>query len=362
MFSLHLKIKDFNKKNWKEGSVIRQQVWDQTVVIMKLEREFQVLPLENNEISCGNFRKVAKIKKINDGFEFKHQETKILSYSDDFWMVVGKKSSNVFRLAQGDTFQVFGSVMILKRVSGFTDNCVTNFEKSIFDACFSPFKPTLDRMSLNSLTSNPDILHYSENFCRICLETSDTPEDPFFNPCKCSGGMGFIHLNCFDQWINSKFQITPKGFYTEVIWENLYCENCLSKIHEDYSFPSSTYNIFSRITIYSKYLMILKPPVFNSKKNFLFLVNCSNLSQFFIGKNYEFSTKELKNSLKILINDNEILAENKTNQMFFSVLVQKSFNLMVGSSQKFLNGSSVFELSVTRPSEWKKIFCSCLKP
>jgi E3 ubiquitin-protein ligase DOA10 len=36
--------------------------------------------------------------------------------------------------------------------------------------------------------------------CRICLDESDTPENPFISPCKCDGSMKFIHLTCLQEW------------------------------------------------------------------------------------------------------------------------------------------------------------------
>ena len=32
--------------------------------------------------------------------------------------------------------------------------------------------------------------------CRICLDDAETDDNPFITPCKCSGSMKFIHLEC----------------------------------------------------------------------------------------------------------------------------------------------------------------------
>ena len=36
--------------------------------------------------------------------------------------------------------------------------------------------------------------------CRICLDESETEENPFITPCKCAGSMKFIHLLCLQEW------------------------------------------------------------------------------------------------------------------------------------------------------------------
>ena len=40
--------------------------------------------------------------------------------------------------------------------------------------------------------------------CRICLDETDTVENPFITPCKCDGSMKFIHLSCLQEWLDSK--------------------------------------------------------------------------------------------------------------------------------------------------------------
>lgn len=36
--------------------------------------------------------------------------------------------------------------------------------------------------------------------CRICLDEGETEDNPFITPCKCSGSMKFIHLECLREW------------------------------------------------------------------------------------------------------------------------------------------------------------------
>lgn len=40
--------------------------------------------------------------------------------------------------------------------------------------------------------------------CKICLEDNEEPENFLFNPCKCSGSCGTVHLECLLQWIRIK--------------------------------------------------------------------------------------------------------------------------------------------------------------
>lgn len=358
MFTLELFIKELNKKTWKESKTKTKEICHGSMIITKLDNDFQMISVENERKQSGNYRKVARMKKINEGFELKSEQTRVMSYSDDFWLVINKNSRHTYKLSEGDTIRVFSNLLIVKKISGFSDTCVTNFEKSVLDDSCSCKTKNKQRASI---TSNPDILTTNEMFCRICLESTDSSEDPLINPCKCSGSMGSVHLNCFDQWLDSKFEIEKNEFYSVVKWETIYCESCKFRICEIYNFYGTVFNIFSRFACSSKFIMLMKPPNSNNTKNCLFVVDCERLSQVFIGKNGEISKDSKKNYCKILINESELIMENKSNSLSFAVLVNKSAFLSIGSKHKFINGSSIFDVAVSKTFQWKSLLCACFK-
>ena len=71
--------------------------------------------------------------------------------------------------------------------------------------------------------------------CRICFcEGSFEGNDPLISPCKCTGSVKYIHLNCFRKWLTSK--IITKNSPTNNIYcytfKNLECEICKTIIPE----------------------------------------------------------------------------------------------------------------------------------
>jgi hypothetical protein len=62
--------------------------------------------------------------------------------------------------------------------------------------------------------------------CRICLNDAASNEDPLICPCKCSGTMKYIHLNCLKEWLKSKVsaKVTDKGMSFHI--KDLTCELC----------------------------------------------------------------------------------------------------------------------------------------
>ena len=71
--------------------------------------------------------------------------------------------------------------------------------------------------------------------CRVCLcEGSFEGVDPLINPCKCTGSVKYIHLNCFRKWITSKVnkKSHPSNNIYYYTFNKLECEICKSKIPE----------------------------------------------------------------------------------------------------------------------------------
>jgi E3 ubiquitin-protein ligase DOA10 len=48
---------------------------------------------------------------------------------------------------------------------------------------------------------------YEEISCRFCMGEENSIENPMITPCKCSGTMKFIHIECLRGWTRSKLFI-----------------------------------------------------------------------------------------------------------------------------------------------------------
>lgn len=87
--------------------------------------------------------------------------------------------------------------------------------------------------------------------CRICLsDNNSTPQgsarnadfekaknfeedNPFLNPCRCSGTMKYIHVKCLQFWLASKIQVKQTSENCKTLnWKNIECELC------KFEFPS----------------------------------------------------------------------------------------------------------------------------
>ena len=72
---------------------------------------------------------------------------------------------------------------------------------------------------------NPD-----EQLCRICLgEEDDSMLNPLLSPCKCTGSMGLIHVECLKEWLKGKKIQRIGETVSTYFWKNLECELCKTR-------------------------------------------------------------------------------------------------------------------------------------
>ena len=77
-----------------------------------------------------------------------------------------------------------------------------------------------------SMLKDNNISTQGQSLCRICLCEDTDKANPLFSPCKCAGTMGFIHLSCLKEWLNSKKIIKESEYTKTYFWKNLECELC----------------------------------------------------------------------------------------------------------------------------------------
>ena len=65
----------------------------------------------------------------------------------------------------------------------------------------------------------------SDQVCRICLDAGEY-DNPLITPCKCSGSVKYIHLNCLKAWLAKRLNSTKTQYCITINWLPLSCEMC----------------------------------------------------------------------------------------------------------------------------------------
>lgn len=359
MIRLCIKKKEFSQDDWKSikrtGS---SEYLTHSAYLLKLNSKYKLQPIQSSERSESHQRKIAKIVNKEAYYQFILQKSRLSSSSDYFWLIVNKKSTPSYWLSEGDIIRIFNIYLKIKYLGGFLNSPQINLSTI-----------STQNLSIGGLNSTPyqeaehtcQSLIIQEEFCRICLESTETDENPFLTPCKCSGSMGYIHYFCLQSWVNSKFHIKDKGFYKIIKWKSIKCESCQEPIPELLHYKSITFSIFSHILPAGKFIGLEVLQKADTSKHELIFLNCENLTKFYLKKNKEFSSNFTKNSQIFVIKNNTLHLSNITKSLTSSVMLNKSLNIQVKTSFKLMNGSTIFTMSSKNSSSVRNFFCFCLK-
>jgi len=79
--------------------------------------------------------------------------------------------------------------------------------------------------------------------------------NPIISPCKCTGSMGTIHLNCLRKWIRQKVLITENPPILTIHWKTLSCEVCKEPYPYAIFFNGNIYELINLPQIKTPYVV-----------------------------------------------------------------------------------------------------------
>ena len=116
---------------------------------------------------------------------------------------------------------MMNTTMLTDNLSMGNDNENANFNRFRFDA-----DGKVNNMGGNFNTIDHEKcqgkLLDEEPICRICL-SEDEPDNPIIAPCKCTGSVKYIHLNCIREWLEGKKHKKETDSVNSYIWRGLEC-------------------------------------------------------------------------------------------------------------------------------------------
>jgi hypothetical protein len=127
--------------------------------------------------------------------------------------------------------------------------------------------------------------------CRICLSDSETTVDPLISPCKCSGSMKHVHLNCLKEWLRSKItsKVSPKGMSFHV--RDLLCELCRSGFPLIMPYKDQKITLLSLELPRSSYLLLEEYRPDNNSRTALHFITLNPKESVQIGRGQESELK-----------------------------------------------------------------------
>ena len=188
--------------------------------------------------------------------------------------------------------------------------------------------------SINKLNINK-----LEKICRICYTEEDSdPKNPLVQPCKCSGSMKYIHLNCLKQWLFAKSckRIEKKNNFSIFIVKPVECELCKTKLPDFIIHNDKLYELLDFRTEFENHLTIESLTIDKNNNKCLYVINLDDNYSIKIGRGSQSDLTLSDISVSrvhsiITIFDQNIFIEDNNSKFGTLVLVQ-SPNLKLGDN------------------------------
>lgn len=151
---------------------------------------------------------------------------------------------------------------------------------NIFDIYKECTKPNL----LQNTSKNV----HKKKVCRVCYCDDVEVESPLINPCRCSGGLKYIHLSCLQHWLKSKSILvtTSNENCTVFTFNQIECELCKQIFPDFVKVDNTYYQIFDFSGIKYKNYISFETLPFNAKKS-VYVVSFDKKSIIKIGRSHE---------------------------------------------------------------------------
>ena len=132
-------------------------------------------------------------------------------------------------------------------------------------------------MKLKTINEKQKLKHYK---CRVCFcEGNFEGNDPLISPCKCTGSLTYIHLNCLRKWLTSKI-VTKTSSVSDIYcytFKSLECEICKSIIPEIVEYRGKFITLLNFKDIEPPYIILQTMYQYNSQN-----INPPNFNAIFV--------------------------------------------------------------------------------
>ncbi|CAG9311735.1 unnamed protein product [Blepharisma stoltei] len=201
--------------------------------------------------------------------------------------------------------------------------------------------------------------------CRICLFDTSTKEDPLISPCKCSGTMKSVHVNCLKEWLKNKVETRLSEKATSYCWKDLSCELCKNPLPSSILVDGEKVELISMSYPQSSYILFEDYRPESRQSYGIHLVSIPNGQCAVLGRGHECDIKLSDISVsrthsRIRFLNNSFILEDKSSK--FGTLLQLKRAIQLNSYKELTIqvNRTIFHLSVKEPWTVARFCCPCM--
>ncbi len=278
--------------------------------ILSINSSFNLI-LSNNGIQIQSFQKnklnqnsLSYIENTKEGFFYNsnfenknfYERTYLICRTNDSYIDASDNDlkNEYYEINQGDILKLGRLYLKIREIviEGNKINKESNNKKNI-----------LNRL-IKSLTIKNQKKQNKKKLCRVCYSDEKEANSPLISPCKCNGGLKYIHLSCLRNWIEAKAILkqneSNEGCLKYII-NQVFCEIC-KEPYPDFIYSNDKdnfYEIFDFIQMkYNSYVIFETIPINeynenedNNKKRELFILSFNEKNSIYIGRSHSTDMK-----------------------------------------------------------------------
>ena len=125
--------------------------------------------------------------------------------------------------------------------------------------------------------------------CKVCYGEEENEENPLVQPCKCSGSLKYIHLNCLKHWLNTKSCIKIEGNerFSIFLVKQIECEICKEKFPDFVKHKDKLYEILEPNIEYESYCYFEILTLDKDGKRNIYIINLEKNMTLKMGRGHE---------------------------------------------------------------------------
>ncbi|CAI2379799.1 unnamed protein product [Moneuplotes crassus] len=214
------------------------------------------------------------------------------------------------------------------------------------------------RCSQREVPENASQQSKGEMLCRICLSEDSDNDNPMISPCKCSGTMKYIHLDCLKEWLSSKRSEKKGTYFSSYLWENVYCELCKDNFTENVTTQFGVVNILGIETPTSNNYIILEAlnseEVLRKNTKMVHIIDFKKLKKLNVGRGHDNHVRITDISIsrlhcKLICMKKEIYLDDQGSKFGSLIAEQKPIDLSkLGSDGLIQVGRTLLITSVSK--------------
>ena len=258
---------------------------------------------KNNEI---NQNYIALIEQAKEGFYYKSKFENKKFFEKSFLICRSNEeeiddsdkdlNNEYYELNQGDLIKL-GRMYIKIREICINGNIISkksNDKQNIINRLNTSYEYNNNSNNNNNINKNKN---KKNKLCRVCYSDEKEVDSPLISPCKCMGGLKYIHLSCLRNWISARAILKSNESNDECLKYEINQVNCeiCQEPYPDYIYSQDKehlYEIFDFIQMkFNNYIIIETIPInYNSeeirKKREIFVLSFDEKDSIFIGRSH----------------------------------------------------------------------------